>query len=215
MPEKRFIPPRARRSGQRDARLIVIAAEGQNTERRYFEDLAEEHSNSRIHVEVLERLDSASDPVRVLRLLDSFRRKYTLRPNYDELWLVIDVDQWRDRKLSDVASLCNQKRYFMAVSNPCFEIWLLLHHKSLDEYDVETLGEFRLNRKAGDRTRLESELVRLLGRYNSSNLDTTDFLPYVEIAVERARNCDLNPGHRWPNDLGSRVYLLSEKIIRM
>jgi len=40
MPLKRFIPP-TRRSGNRDAKLIIIAAEGTNTEKKYFDDLVD------------------------------------------------------------------------------------------------------------------------------------------------------------------------------
>ena len=215
MPEKRFIPSRQRRSGLRDAKLIIIAAEGTNTEKRYFEDLANEYYTSRIHVEVLERFSTASDPHHILALLDSFCHKYAIRRGYDELWLVIDVDRWRDKLLSEISTLCSQKNYYMAVSNPCFEIWLLVHLKSLGEYDENTLEEFRVNKGTENRTRLDIELARLLGYYNKSNLDTAPFLPRVERAISEARRLDVHPEHRWPIDLGSRIYLLAENIIRI
>lgn len=141
MPQKRSFRPRARRSGVRDAKLVVIAAEGQKTEKVYFDDLAYTFHNPRIHVEVLERLNS-------------FRRQYKLRPDYDQLWLVLDVDRWGERKL-----------------------------------------------------------LMLLGSYNKSAPDTSVFLPHVQLAIGRAKNLDLHPEHRWPNDLGSRVYLLAEVIL--
>ena len=56
MPEKRSFKPRTRPHGNRDANLIIIASEGTETEKRYFEDLAAAYSNTKIHVEVLERL---------------------------------------------------------------------------------------------------------------------------------------------------------------
>ena len=39
----------------RDARLIVIAAEGKDTERIYFEALANKYINPRVHVHILKR----------------------------------------------------------------------------------------------------------------------------------------------------------------
>lgn len=215
MPSKRFIP-RTRRSGFRDAKLIVIASEGTNTEKKYFEDLASTYFVPNIHVEVLNRLNSGSDPQTVLLALDKFCVHYRLRSDYDELWLVIDVDQWHKKHLSDVGSLCAQKHYGYAVSNPCFEIWLLLHVKSLNEYQVETLQEFRENKRPDPkhpRTRLELELVNLMGSYNKGNPDTAKFISNVQIAINRARALDKNPEHRWPNDLGTRVYLIAEKIV--
>lgn len=213
MPEKRFIPPRTRRSGCRDAKLIIIAAEGQKTEKEYFEAVAEKYYNPRIHVKVLERKHSASDPKHVLEQLNHFRSEYAIQREYDELWLVIDIDRWGAKKLSEVAELCSQKDYRLAVSNPCFELWLLLHLKSLDAYDQKTLDEFRVNKGNKNRTQLELELVKLLANYNKQNPDITPFLPYVEVAINRAKKLDTHPEERWPNDLGSRIYLIAEKII--
>jgi hypothetical protein len=71
--------------------------------------------------------------------------------------MVIDVDRWGDKKLSFIARQCKQKEYFLAVSNPCSDLWFLLHKKSLAQYPDETLNEFLENKKKNRRTRLESE----------------------------------------------------------
>jgi hypothetical protein len=214
MPEKRTFHPRTRRSGFRDARLVIIASEGTNTEKQYFDDLKSFYENPRVHVEALKRIDTASSPKRVLEQLDEFKTNYRLKSNYDELWLVIDVDRWGVDKLAEISRLVIQKHYFLAVSNPCFELWLLLHHRSLDEYNSEILIQFRENLKDGtNRTRLERELLAILGRYNKFNLATEDFLPNLQQAIERAQKSDTNPVERWPNDLGSRVYRLARRII--
>ena len=213
MPQRRFIPPRNRTTAVRDARLIIIAAEGTNTEKAYFDALAAEYFNPRVHVKVLDHLDLASAPEHVLTLLDGFRKEFRIRTDYDELWLVVDVDRWGEDKLSSIATMCVQKLYQFAVSNPCFEIWLLLHLRSLDDYDVVHLEEFRANRNVNDRTRLERELVALLGSYSKSHPEMSHFLPYVETAIARAQAIDLHPEQRWPNDLGSRVYRLAMRVI--
>ena len=44
---------RERREAFRDARLIVIATEGKDTERIYFTELAKEYTNPRVHVHIL------------------------------------------------------------------------------------------------------------------------------------------------------------------
>jgi len=122
MPEQRLIPPRIRRSGFRDARLIIIASEGTYTEKIYFDDLKMVYTNPKVHVEALERMDTASDPQHVLELLDEFRKTYPFKKGYDEFWLAIDVDRWKERNLSGVAEQCVQRGYSLAVSNPCFEL---------------------------------------------------------------------------------------------
>jgi hypothetical protein len=202
-----------RKSGLRDARLIVIAAEGEKTEKVYFLGLKEYYANPRIHVEVLEHVESASEPARILRLLDQFKQNYRLRRDYDELWLVIDVDRWREQKLSIVSQQCFQKGYKLAVSNPSFEIWLLLHIRALDAYSADILAEFLANQKVGNRTRLEQELLNELGHYNKTNLDMNFFCQQVYNAVENAQKADVHPEDRWPNSLGTRVYLLAQEIL--
>ena len=49
---------RERREAFRDARLIVIASEGKDTERIYFKALAKEYTNPRVHVHILERSEA-------------------------------------------------------------------------------------------------------------------------------------------------------------
>ena len=215
MPSKREFRPRYRSSNLRDAKLIVIATEGTHTETKYFQDIASPkyYHNSRVHVEVLSRDTTASSPEHVIRMLDQFKREFRLN-KYDELWMVIDVDSWGDEKLSSIATQCNQKKYYLAVSNPSFELWLLLHLTSLDNYAQPQLDEFFANRKMNQRTRLEQEIVNLIGSFNKANPDTSKFLPYVGLAIDRARSLDTNPEqYRWPNGLGSRVYLLAKSII--
>lgn len=215
MPKKREFRPRERRSWIRDPKLIIIATEGSNTEPTYFKDMASPKYfyNPRIHVEVLEREGTKSAPEYVIAALNEFRERYRYEEGLDELWLVVDTDDWGDKKLADIATKCQQKGYEMAASNPCFELWLLLHVASLNEYSDETLDEFRENRRTGNRTRMERELVMLLGEFSKSSLKTEHFLPQVEDAITRARELDKHPEHRWPNELGSRVYLLAEKIM--
>jgi hypothetical protein len=183
-----------------------------HTEKQYFDAMAKFYSNPRVHVEVLDRLTEASSPRHVLELLNAFKNEYSLGRE-DELWVVIDLDRWRDPKLSEVARLCAQKNYELAVSNPCFELWLLLHLKPLDDYtDVELVDMLENRRVNSKRTWLERELVNVLGSYNKSAIDPTRFLPLVDVAIARARELDVSPEHRWPNTLGTRVYLLAESI---
>jgi len=215
MTPKREFKPRRRASSFRDAKLIVIAAEGTETEERYFEDLAagDAYRNRRVHVEILKRPTTASSPDHIIEQLDAFRKEYKLK-QADELWMVIDFDRWGNRKLSRISTQCMQKQYLLAVSNPCFELWLLLHIKSLDEYTDTELKELAANEKVNRaRTRLEIELSRLLGGYDKSNLDSSRFIPFIEVAIGRAKALDILPQQRWPTQIGTRVYKLAESII--
>jgi len=213
MPEKREFKPRRRKSANRDASLIIIATEGTKTETQYFTTLAHEVNRSDIRVHVIDREPGECSPGHVIRALDGFRNEFKLRSG-DELWMVIDRDQWPLISLVDVASKCAQKGYHLAVSNPAFEVWLLLHVADLKQYSRDELAELEENeRMSRTRPRLEQELVRFLGAYNKSGLNMQDFLPGVENAVQLARAMDTHPEERWPRSLGTRVYQLVERIL--
>lgn len=102
---------RERREAFRDARLIVIASEGKDTERIYFKALAKEYTNPRVHVHILERSvdeQNNSSPEYVLKQLNNYKSQYELEDD-DELWLVVDKDRWTEAMLSRVATECSQE----------------------------------------------------------------------------------------------------------
>ena len=191
------------------------------TEPLYFEKLALDHRHPRIGVEVLDEQSTASSPRDVIDRLKGFdkrlnelKRKYNLGQD-DELWLVFDRDKWTEQMLNEVVQQAKRKDYYhVADSNPCFEIWLLLHHKSLAEYDKDTLNDFKQNRRQGTRTKLERELVKICGSYNKSNPDLSHYIPFVTTAIQNAKETDTEPQTRWLNSIGTRVYLLAQSVIK-
>jgi hypothetical protein len=179
----------------RDAQLFVIATEGAKTEKCYFNFF----KDSRIHIEVIEtgeKNDSA--PQHVLNRLNDFAQKYDFGEE-DQLWLVLDVDRWPKQNLKQVCSESIQKKYRLAISNPCFEVWLWLH---LDDLSPN-------NRTCDD---FEKALRSTLGSYNSSNLNRDHFFPYIQDAINRAKMLHPNTQEYWPSTIGSHVYRVVEQI---
>ena len=89
----------------------------------------------------------------------------------------------------------------VAVSNPCFEAWLLLHHTDATLPDTAAACEV--------------ELRTLLGGYNKTQLRPEMFtFEAVSDACGRARSLDLTPQDRWPQQPGSHVYRLVEPLLR-
>ena len=209
---------RERREAFRDARLIVIASEGKATERIYFKALAKEYTNPRVHVHILERSEAEqnnSSPDHVLKQLNDYKSQYELEAD-DELWLVVDKDRWTEVMLSRVAKECSQEvAMHMALSNPCFELWLLLHIEDsalLTPEEQKQWIENRRKSKNGD-PYLKVRLRQKMGSYHESSYDALALIAHVEDAIERARALDNNPNDRWPQTLGTRVYLLAESVM--
>ena len=209
---------RERREAFRDARLIVIASEGKDTERIYFKALAKEYTNPRVHVHILERSENEqnnSSPEHVLKQLNDYKSQYELEED-DELWLVVDKDHWAEAMLSRVATECSQEvAMHMALSNPCFELWLLLHLEDAASLTPEEQMLWMENRRKSKNADpyLKVRLRQRMGSYHESVYDAPTLISHVETAIERARALDKNPADRWPQTLGTRVYLLAESVM--
>ena len=187
-----------RRYNIRDARLFVIATEGAKTDESYFKIF----NNSRIKIAVIPTgLENDSAPQYVIERLNEFTEEYTLNED-DTLWLVLDVDRWGTKNLSSVYRQAKQKKYRLAISNPCFEAWLCLHLGDLDPDDTSS-KDFK--------TRLRS----ILGSYNGSNLDVAPFVKRIQDAVRRAKELHPNANENWPQTPGSHVYRVVEMILKV
>jgi hypothetical protein len=186
-----------RKHDRRSAKLFVIATEDEYAPKQYFEIFG----NRKVQVKVLETVDGQSAPQYVLDRLDKFIETYGLNDE-DELWLLLDVDRWvTPTQLIDVCPKAKQKGYQLAISNPCFEVWLHLHLADLNPKD-KTCKHF------------EARLREILGSYNKCNLDIALYKPKIQDAIDRARNLDLKPTEYWPSTFGSHVYKLVESILK-
>lgn len=209
---------RERREAFRDARLIVIASEGKDTERIYFKALAKEYTNPRVHVHILERSkdeQNNSSPEHVLKQLNDYKGHYELESD-DELWLVVDRDRWTEAMLSRVATECAQDNFmYVALSNPCIELWLLLHLVDATLLTPEEQQLWMENRRKSKNADpyLKVRLRQEMGSYHESSYDTKMLIEHVEVAIARAKALDKNPADRWPQTLGTRVYLLAESVM--
>lgn len=209
---------RERREAFRDARLIVIASEGKDTERIYFKALAKEYTNPRVHVHILERSEdeqNSSSLEHVLKQLNDYKGHYELESD-DELWLVVDRDRWTEAMLSRVARECAQNNFMhVALSNPCIELWLLLHlvDATLLTSEEEQLWMDNRRKSKNADPYLKVRLRQEMGSYHESSYDAKMLIEHVDVAIARAEALDKNPADRWPQTLGTRVYLLAESVM--
>ena len=98
-----------RLEGVRSARLVVVAAEGRNTENIYFDAVKRHLKASNVHVEILHREDDNSSPENVHRQLIKFMEEYNIEQD-DELWIVVDRDRWTAKSM---AAKCRNEGLFV------------------------------------------------------------------------------------------------------
>ena len=110
--------------------LVLVVCEGAVTEPQYIEGfrVAEGANTVRVHIKA-----PGGDPKAAVELAiklaeeaaERARRERDDNLRYDEVWCVFDVDE--HKRLDEARRTAETNGVRLAVSNPCFELWLLLH----------------------------------------------------------------------------------------
>lgn len=177
--------------------------EGSKTEPRYFQSLQHEFRNQLVHVEIngesgvpLTLVERAIDLCTQARRDAKAQRDDNLL--YDEIWCVCDVDEHPN--LDQAGKLAKENDIKIALSNPCFELWALLH--------------LRDQTKAIDRRVLQREVKKLLDSKEEKVLPFEKLHPGYNDAIGRAkalRKTAARTGVRDPNP-STNVDELTEQI---
>ncbi|HAZ00565.1 MAG: hypothetical protein A2W90_04770 [Bacteroidetes bacterium GWF2_42_66] len=202
----------------KDIYVISIAGEGK-TEEQYFDGIHDMENSELILIDRLEKFDvsdTKSHPTHVIELLDERKKhwqEYGIESN--ELWMVVDRDRQNvtEEQLITIIEKCKEEGYNLALSNPTFELWLLLHVTDIHFYDQDILlANPKLSVKDKKRF-IDKELSKLLGGYNKSNLHFEKFESGIKDAISRAKELSLD-NEAIISKLGTSVCLLVEKLIK-
>lgn len=188
-------PNRAYKKGgaHRDARLFVIVAEG-DREDAYFAYFNER--NSRIKVLTIHREQNTSAPKHfVARLNEAEERgNYTPEVN-DAIWFVCDTDRWGSQ-LNELKANCDERsNWNLAISNPCFEVWLHFHAGPINQGKASC-------------SQLKTSLPKtVLGGFN-----TGEYCSQIEAAIQHVEKADLIPDSYYPQLMQTKIYLLAKEM---
>lgn len=150
-------------------KIILIGAEGKNqTERKYFKAINQVQSEYKI----MAGKGNNTDPVGVVEdLLKSAKQEELDLKDGDILACFIDVDfkNGRDQELRAAMKLARQNNISVFLSNPCFEIWYLLHFR----YSTKLYGS-------------NEEVIKELGCYISDYSKSKDVYNLIENKIDQA-----------------------------
>lgn len=214
--------PLIRQGGHFDAeKMFVLSFEGTVTEKKYFQDFRSSlyfNNSGLIEIIPLKRpKDKGSDPFSVKRLLNWAKKEYGFKIT-DEFWLIVDRDDWETiHKLNFnelVAQCKGEKNFYLSMSNPCFEIWLVLHLKKLSDFSAKERELILENAKIGNKNYIDVLIGQLQGGDRGYNKKPNPhiYLPLTPIAIERAKSID-NLHEDYPKSIGTHLYKLIEKLI--
>lgn len=213
--------PLVREGGFREAeKMFVLSYEGKVSEKKYFEDFRRSelfNDSGLIEVISLKRpKNRGSDPISVKKLLQEAKKEYRFKDT-DEFWLIIDRDDWEDTHNHNFDKLVEdckkENNFFLAMSNPCFEIWLILHLKDTNEFDEEDKRRIMTNKKiSNSKNYIDTVLSKIQGRSYNKRPNPQVFLPLTRTAIRRAKKLN-DENQDYPKQLGTHIYKLIEKLI--
>lgn len=139
-----------------------------------------------------------SSPLQVLKRIKACIEEGSLRSS-DEAWVVIDKDNWAEEHLVMLFEWSKKsENYGLAMSNPKFEYWLLLHFE--DGYGISNGNECSVR------------LKKYLPEYDKSFDPRNITKIMIDKAIARAKKNDNLSCEKWPLKTGSTVYRLIQRI---
>jgi hypothetical protein len=157
---------RVRWRADRPGRILVVSG-GQRTEPDYLSGLRRVR---RARIEVKHKTDSPLNLV-------GYANKVFNEAEYDAVWCVVDVDQF---DIEAAKARAQTSAVELAVSDPCFEFWLLLHFVDHKAYVADAKAACAL-------------LAKQVPGYAKKKVDFGKFDAGVETAIKRAK--ESGPGN--------------------
>lgn len=194
---RKFQRPYATRNYRK---VFHIFTEGCETEPRYFAMIGKFFANN-VYLSI-KYCKTRPQPPQILKYAKKFIHDEKPKKD-DDVWIIVDVD---DRNKTDFQPLhqwaAKKENYGLAISNPCFEYWLLLHFEK--GYKISSLkhcldrlkahlpnyGKSRINEE-----QLNSKVCEAIGnaknRYSSCDKDLFNGnCTTVHFLVEKIINAD-------------------------
>ncbi len=177
----------SREDPSRDAKLFVIYCEGKNREPDYFKFFNRLSSQIRFEIVPAEQHGNnsptglfAQAEVDIIASNENPEPKYDIEPE-DEVWFVIDTDTWGEKIRELRTSIAIHEKWFIAQSNPCFEVWLYFHfmEKIPEIEEIDTCKAWK--------SFLPDEVI-------PGGFDSRKHSIFISNAISNAKNCYIESG---------------------
>jgi hypothetical protein len=173
-------------------KTLLVFCEGERTEPEYLNALKNEPSVravAAVEIRVAATSSGAVPLTLVQRSIEARSKALSEKDEIDEFWCVFDVE-WpiNHPNLPEAISLAQENEISLAVSNPCFEVWLILHLKAHGAWLDNDPAE---------------KLRHQLDNSTDKGIDPARYMPHVGKASARAVKLEkrhLRDGTSFPHD---------------
>lgn len=195
-----------------------IACEGKKTEYKYFKGIMDNKVEIKINplIEIIPINHDPNTGSNPLHIYQEAIEAIKTAPNYlagDDLCIIVDRDRssFSEAQYTQLLQADTNKEIRFCVSNPCFELWLLLHFSDCSEYSQNDIFE---NAKDGNRTYVEKCLMaKLGGSYNKARIHFEDnFKDKIRIAILNSKLYETSLTEL-KDKIGTNIGLLIEEML--
>lgn len=110
----------------RDATIFIVVCEGSTREPDYFKFF--DRLTPKIKVKAVPSKGGKSSPNFMVESAQKAVQTYNSDEGDYELWIVVDIDKWLQHgHIHELHRETKDKDWNIAISNPCFEVWLARH----------------------------------------------------------------------------------------
>ena len=197
---RRAPSPLTRKIATRHPRkTLVIICEGERTEPLYLEALKRQPNvKDAASVDLRIAAEHGMPEALVCAAIKARDRSADEEDEIDEFWCAFDVEWPRNHpRLREAVQQARDNGIKLAISNPCFEIWLILHFEQHGSW-LDNDGARRLRRR--------------LDGAPDKGLDPAKYMPLVSKAMDNATALEkrhVRDGTEFPMDNpSSGIYLL-------
>lgn len=189
----------SKRAPEKEGKLYFIFCEGERRETTYFYFF--NRIASQIIIQIVPIEDGRNSPMGLYSnaLKSLLISEDNPNPNYsltdaDEVWFIIDSDKWGNEINTLRQNVAKHNNWFVAQSNPCFEVWLYYHIQHEKPKQVVDNWKDFLNDSV------------------KGGFDNRKHPVYIETAIANSK-INFSFSNNQPDPLSTEVHVLGEKIL--
>lgn len=184
-------------------RKYFFICEGANTETWYFRKLIDIRKSLNIHplidIRLLEKTEEDKDisfPRKLITFAEEQKNndEISFDKERDKMVIVFDADIF-EKKVQDYNEVIalGEEENIIAVSNPAFELFLLLHFENAYKEDIEPNAERIVrNEKDGNQTFIYKLLLERTGINSKKNPSIGELAEHVDTAIAQEKKINEN-----------------------